>query len=129
MKEIDDQMNSLEDKFKNFENRVQDIQAMNRGFEQKSPNESNEKSRLKQMIENKQQHSRNLSIKHEKEVDIKEKGLLTDKTNKLEQYLTFSEQEKNDKLHRIYGEWKLIKQFNNKNKKLLKKKRTSQQQE
>jgi hypothetical protein len=69
-------------------------------------------------------------MKKEKELDIKEKGLLADKTNKLEQYLSFSEQEKNDKLHRIYGEWKLLKQFSNKNKKLLKgKERTSQEQE
>lgn len=30
MKEIDDQINALDDKFKNFENRVHDIQARNK---------------------------------------------------------------------------------------------------
>lgn len=32
MKEIDEQINSLEDKFKNFENRVHDIQARKKEF-------------------------------------------------------------------------------------------------
>jgi predicted nuclease with TOPRIM domain len=49
MKEIDEQINSLEDKFKKFENRVQDIQARNKEFEDKT-GVPDDKSRFKQII-------------------------------------------------------------------------------
>lgn len=78
---------------------MQDIQARNKDFE-RVEGSADEKSRFKQIMENRQEVPRNLSTK--KETD-KEKVLLADKTNKLEQYLAYSEQEKNDKLHRIYG--------------------------
>ena len=53
MKEIDEQIDSLEKKFKNFENRVHDIHNKNKEFEQKAGSgeiEEEEKNKFKQII-------------------------------------------------------------------------------
>jgi hypothetical protein len=78
-------MSSLENKFINFENRVQDIQARGREFEYKNE-PSDEKNKIKQLIEGFKREDRPIR----RELDFKDKGLLMDKTNKLEQYLSYN---------------------------------------
>lgn len=56
-------------------------------------------------------------------------GLYPDRPSKLELYLNASEEEKNEKLHRIYGEWKLLKQTASKNNKLLKNRKKGTQEQ
>lgn len=94
MKEIDEQINALDSKFKDFETRVHDIQTRNKEFEMK-PAGSNEpdKNRFKQIIDNKREEKeRNLSTKKSKEEELREarEKAFADKTNKLEQYLNYT---------------------------------------
>lgn len=57
----------------------------------------------------------------------KENVYFYERASKLDEYLNASEEEKNEKLHKIYGEWKYLKQTAQKNKKFLKnRKRNSQ---
>lgn len=79
-------MSSLENKFINFENRVQDIQARGREFQYKNQ-PSDEKAKIKQLIDGFKKEEKSF-LKRESEG--KDKGQLMDKTNKLEQYLNYN---------------------------------------
>jgi len=124
MQDLEDEFSSLENKFKNFENKVQDIHSKNKLFEYRQE-PSNDRSRTKQTTHLKNEELARKESKKDQAAQ-KENYCFYERASKLDEYLNASEEEKNEKLHKIYGEWKLLKQTAQKNKKLLKNKKSSQ---
>lgn len=123
MQELEDEFSSLENKFINFQSKVKDIKNKNQEFQFK---EGDQLKKSKSPYENKKEDLEKSKVKQLPSFD-KQLPLFADKPSKLELYLNASEQEKKEKLHRIYGEWKLLKQSAKKNRRLLKNKEKNEE--